>query len=287
MPKPTIGVIGGSGLYKMDALKNKKSVSITTPFGKPSDQYIIGTLNDKTIAFLPRHGKGHRLLPSELNYRANIYGFKKLGVTRLLSVSAVGSLKEEIAPMDVVIPHQFYDRTSKRKCTFFGKGIVAHISYAHPICMDLAETIYQSASSLNKRAHWGGTYLNMEGPQFSTQAESNVYRQWGMDIIGMTNLCEAKLAREAEICYATLSLVTDYDCWHPQHNNVTAEMIINNLIHNVKNAQQIIIQTISLITKKCKCSCRHALKDAIVTDSKLVPKKTKKDLNLIIGKYLK
>lgn len=286
MNKPEIGIIGGSGLYKIEGLENLKTVSVSTPFGKPSDNYIIGRLSGKTVAFLPRHGTGHSILPTELNYRANIYGFKKLGVNRIIAVSAVGSLKEEIAPMDIVIPHQFFDRTSKRTCTFLGKGIVGHIGFDKPVCMDLAEILHKAAKNTGAKIHWGGTYLNMEGPQFSTKAESFLYRHWGMDIIGMTNLCEAKLAREAELCYTTLGLVTDYDCWHPQHDSVTLEMIINYLTKNVTTAQKILKQALSLIPEQRTCMCQDALKDAIITNKKLIPRKTRKNLDLIIGKYL-
>lgn len=288
MQTPQIGILGGSGLYKIGGMDKIIEVSVSTPFGKPSDKYIIGELSGKTIAFLPRHGIGHRISPTELNYRANIYGFKKLGVTRIIAVSAVGSLKEEIAPMDVVIPHQFFDRTSKRICTFFSNGITAHIMFDNPICMDLAEILHRSAEEIGIKVHWGGTYLNMEGPQFSTKAESNIYRQWEMDIIGMTNLCEAKLAREAEICYSTLALVTDYDCWHPEHDSVTVEMIINYLNQNITTAQKIIKQAISTIPfeRSHKCSCQHALENAIITNKDLIPKKPKKDLDIIIGKYI-
>lgn len=281
-----IGIIGGSGLYKIEGMKDVKFISINTPFGKPSDRYIIGKLMGKTIAFLPRHGIGHRILPTEINYRANIYGFKKLGVERIIAVSAVGSLKEEIAPLDIVIPHQFFDRTTKRPVSFFGEGIAGHISFANPICIDLAGILYESTKKLGLKVHWGGTYLCMEGPQFSTKAESNVYRQWGMDIIGMTNLAEAKLAREAEICYATLALVTDYDCWHPEYDSVTVEIIIQNLINNTENAKKIIELAITQIPPERKCKCKDALKDAIITDKKLIPKGTLKKLRPIIGRYI-
>lgn len=286
MQKARIGIIGGSGLYKIEGLKGVKSVSITTPFGKPSGKYTIGKLADKTVAFLPRHDIGHRILPTELNYRANIYGFKKLGVERIIAVSAVGSLKEEIAPLDIVIPHQFFDRTTKRPSTFFGDGIVAHIAFAEPICIDLSNILYESAKKIGANVHRGGTYINMEGPAFSTMSESNVYRQWGMDIIGMTNLVEAKLAREAEICYATLALVTDYDCWHPEHDKVTVEMIIQNLTKNTNNAKKIIELAIPQIPLHRKCKCKDALKDAIITDRKIIPRSIIKKLKPIIGKYI-
>lgn len=286
MQKAEIGIIGGSGLYKLPGLKNVKAVSITTPFGRPSSRYTIGTLGKRTVAFLPRHGTGHRLLPAELNYRANIYGFKKLGVERIIAVSAVGSLKENIAPLDIVIPHQFFDRTTKRQATFFGGGIVGHIAFADPICLDLADILYKTSKKTGANVHWGGTYLCMEGPQFSTKAESNVYRQLGMDIIGMTNLAEAKLAREAEICYATLALVTDYDCWYQGHDSVTVEMVIQNLIKNVNNAKKVIGLLIPQIPKNRACRCKDALKDAIITDRKIIPEAIKKKLRPIIGKYI-
>lgn len=287
MQKAQIGIIGGSGLYKIEGLKLIKNISITTPFGKPSSKYIIGQLGGKTIAFLPRHDIGHRLLPTELNYRANIYGFKKLGIEQIIAISAVGSLKEGIKPLDIVIPHQFFDRTTKRQSTFFGDGIVAHIAFSDPICINLAKILYESSKKIGVNTHWGGTYLNMEGPAFSTKSESNVYRQWGMDIIGMTNLVEAKLAREAEICYATLALVTDYDCWHPEHDSVTVEIIIQNLIKNTDNAKKIIEIAIPQIPSQRICKCKDALKDAIITDRKIIPSSTKKRLKPIIGKYIK
>jgi len=286
MEKAQIGVIGGSGLYHMESLRNAQSTTVTTPFGDPSDQYVIGQIGEKTVAFLPRHGQGHNLLPTELNFRANIYGFKKLGIEKIISISAVGSLKKEIAPLDIVIPHQFFDRTTKRPQTFFGDGIVAHISFAHPICLDLAAILYNTAKKTDLNVHRGGTYLNMEGPAFSTQSESFAYRQWGMDIIGMTNLYEAKLAREAEICYATIAMVTDYDCWHPQHDKVTVDMIIKNMIKNTANVKIILEKAIPRIPLERHCPCQNALKDAIITDKKYIPKKTREKLNLIIGKYL-
>lgn len=289
MEKAQIGIIGGSGLYKieeLEKLKNAKSVSIDTPFGEPSDLYVIGTIEGKTIAFLPRHGVGHRFLPTEINSRANIYGFKKLGVERIIAVSAVGSLKEEIQPLDIVIPHQFFCRTTKRNDTFFGEGIAAHIAFAHPVCMDTAQTLYEAAKKIGVNVHWGGTYLNMEGPAFSTKSESYVYRQWGMDIIGMTNIAEAKLAREAEICYATLALVTDYDCWHPKHESVTVDMIIQNLMKNISNARKILDLVLPRLSPERKCACKDALKHAILTDKKIIPETTKIKLKHIIGKYI-
>lgn len=283
-----IGIIGGSGLYKIEGIKNVKQISLTTPFGKPSDKFIIGDLEGREVVFLPRHAKGHRLSPSEINFRANIYGMKKLGVERIVSISACGSLKEDLRPLDFIIPDQFVDRTNQaRKMTFFEKGIVAHISFAQPVCAELSKAVYQAAVDSQVRVHLGGTYLNMEGPAFSTLAESNLYRKWGMDIIGMTNLAEARLAREAEICYSTLAAVTDYDCWHPAHHSVTIEMVIANLRKNVENAKRIIRNLIPVLTHQRSCTCQDALKFAIITDRKVIPAKVKKDLEIIIGKYIK
>src|SRR5580698_8043926 len=239
-----IGIIGGSGLYDMAALVDREEKRLSTPFGEPSGAYVIGTLGGKRVAFLSRHGLGHRILPSELNFRANIYGFKVLGVERLLSASAVGSLKEEYRPLDILVPDQFYDRTKGRISTFFGHGLVAHVAFAHPVCGDLSAIAADSAQAVGATVHRGGTYVNMEGPQFSTLAESKLYRSWGMDVIGMTNLQEAKLAREAEICYATLALVTDYDCWHPSHDAVTVDLIIANLMQNAVTARSAIAEAV-------------------------------------------
>jgi 5'-methylthioadenosine phosphorylase len=283
-----IGFIGGSGLYKIEGLTGVKEVAIKTPFGEPSDKFITGKLEGKEIVFLPRHGIGHRILPSEINYRANIYGMKKLGVDKIISVAACGSLKDELKPMDFVLPDQFVDRTNQaRKMTFFGNGIVAHIGFAHPVCGDLCDVIYRAGKSLNLPIHKGGAYLNMEGPAFSTLAESNLYRSWGMDIVAMTNMSEAKLAREAEICYATLAAVTDYDCWHPDHASVTIEMIIQNLQNNIENARKMIRAIVKSMPEKSTCACGEALKFAVMTDPKVIPAKTKKDLDIIIGKYIK
>jgi 5'-methylthioadenosine phosphorylase len=283
-----IGIIGGSGLYKIDGITNIKEVSIKTPFGDPSAKYVLGELEGKEVAFLPRHGVGHVISPTEINYRANIYGMKQLGVERIISVSACGSLKEEMRPMDFVVVDQFVDRTNYgREMTFFGDGVVAHIEFSHPVCGELSKAIFESAKSLGVRVHPKGTYLNMEGPAFSTLAESNLYRSWGMDIIGMTNLAEAKLAREAEICYSTLAAVTDYDCWHPTHESVTLEMIINYLNKNIDNAKKILVGVLKNIKEERSCKCKDALKFAIITDRKLIPDKAKKDLDILIGKYLK
>jgi len=281
-----IGIIGGSGLYKIEGIKNVKEVSVSTPFGKPSDKFITGKLEGKEVVFLPRHGVGHRISPSEINYRANIYGMKKLGVERIISVTACGSLKEELKPMDFVVVDQFVDRTNHaRNMTFFEKGIVAHLVFAHPVCNELSRRILEAGKNLKLNLHEGGTYVTMEGPAFSTLAESNLYRRWGMDVIGMTNMSEAKLAREAEICYAVLAAVTDYDCWHPQHESVTVEMIINNLSKNIANAKKILTSTLRNLPSTRTCACGDALKYAIVTDRKLIPQKIKKDLKPIIGKY--
>jgi len=282
-----VGIIGGSGLYHIDSLSNVKEIDVKTPFGDPSDKYIAGNLEGKEVYFLPRHGKGHRLMPSELNFRANIYGFKKLGVDTIISISAVGSLKEELKPRDIVIPDQFFDRTQGRKDTFFGEGIVAHISFGNPFCRHLSELAYQTASKCDTDVHQGGTYINMEGPAFSTQAESNVYRSWGMDIIGMTNLAEAKLSREAEICYTTIAMVTDYDCWREEEEEVSVEAIIANLNYNAENAKKIIKEMVQKLPEARDCDCHNALKCAIITQPDLIPPKTKDKLNLIINKYIK
>ena len=283
-----IGIIGGSGLYQIEGIKKVKEISLTTPFGKPSDKFILGELAGKEVVFLPRHGRGHRISPSEINYRANVFGMKKLGVERIISVTACGSLKEELRPLDFVVVDQFVDRTNQaRKMTFFDKGIVAHIMFAQPICKELSRIVYDSGKSLNLTLHNGGTYINMEGPAFSTLAESSLYRSWGMDVIGMTNMPEAKLAREAQICYSTLACVTDYDCWHPEHESVTIDMVIQNLLKNAENAKKIISAVIKNIPEKRNCACADTLKYAIVTVKKLIPEKVKKDLEIIIGKYVK
>src|SRR5216117_3474201 len=253
-----IGIIGGSGLYDMAELTEREEKNVTTPFGDPSGPYVIGKLRGKRVAFLARHGAGHRIMPSELNFRANIYGFKVLGVERILSASAVGSLKEEYKPLDILIPDQFFDRTKGRISTFFGRGLVAHVAFAHPLCGVLSAIAADAAQEVGATVHRGGTYVNMEGPQFSTLAESKLYRSWGMDVIGMTNLQEAKLAREAEICYATLALVTDYDSWHPDHDSVTVEMIIANLMQNARTAQQAIAEAIARLDGPRGCTCKDA-----------------------------
>jgi 5'-methylthioadenosine phosphorylase len=286
LPQAEIGIIGGSGLYSMPGLTKTKEVRLKTPFGAPSDAYICGTLEARNVAFLARHGRGHRILPSELNFRANIHGFKQLGVERIVSISAVGSLKEEHKPLDFVIPDQFFDRSRHRVDTFFGDGIVAHIAFADPVCAELASVVESACKRAGVVGKRGGTYLCMEGPQFSTKAESNVYRSFGMDVIGMTNLQEAKLAREAELCYVTVAMVTDYDCWHPHHDSVTVDQIIAVLTKNAENACNVVRQTIADMPRDRSCKCGSALAHAILTDRKVIPASTKKKLNLILGKYL-
>ncbi|MDZ8094556.1 MAG: S-methyl-5'-thioadenosine phosphorylase [Nostoc sp. DedQUE05] len=290
MAQASIGIIGGSGLYKMDALKDIEEVRVETPFGSPSDALILGTLDGTRVAFLARHGRNHTLLPSELPFRANIYAMKQLGVKYLISASAVGSLKSEAKPLDMVVPDQFIDRTKNRISTFFGEGIVAHIAFGDPICQNLATVLADAIASLNLpevTLHRGGTYVCMEGPAFSTKAESNLYRSWGATIIGMTNLPEAKLAREAEIAYATLALVTDYDCWHPDHDNVTVEMVIGNLLRNAVNAQKVIQETVRRLSENPPLSEAHsALQYAILTQLDKAPPATKEKLGLLLQKYL-
>jgi 5'-methylthioadenosine phosphorylase len=261
-------------------------VTLTTPFGPPSGPYVTATLRGRQVAFLARHGEGHRILPSELNFRANIFGFKTLGVERLLSASAVGSLREEYRPLDIVIPDQFLDRTSGRISTFFGRGVAAHVGFAHPVCGELAAVAYASAEAVGARVHGTGTYVCMEGPAFSTLAESKLYRSWGMDIIGMTNLQEAKLAREAEICYTTIALVTDYDCWHPDHDHVTVDMVIANLVQNAAMVQRIIAESVERVPAARGCSCSCALQYAIMTRPEHIPDAIKTELAPIIGKYV-
>ena len=288
MATAQIGIIGGSGLYQMPELKDIEEVSVDTPFGKPSDAFIIGTLENVRVAFLPRHGRGHKLLPTELPFRANIYGMKLLGVERILSASAVGSLQEKYAPLDMVIPDQFFDRTRARAhdSTFFGEGIVAHITFANPTCAELGDVLQEACGATAVRTHRGGTYVCMEGPAFSTKAESNLYRLSGMDVIGMTNLQEAKLSREAEICYATLALVTDYDCWHEEHDAVSVETVIENLNKNVRNAQVIMREAVKhLASHPRTCKCGEALKNAIFTAPDLWPEATTRKLEAIVKKY--
>jgi 5'-methylthioadenosine phosphorylase len=284
--KPTIGIIGGSGLYSMPGFEAHEERHIETPWGAPSDAYIVGRLAGKEVAFLARHGRGHKISPSELNFRANIYGMKWLGVERILSLSAVGSLKVEHKPLDFVIPDQFVDRTRGRVSTFFGDGLVAHISFAHPVCGHLAKVALAACESSHVRATLGGTYLCMEGPAFSTLAESNLYRSWGMDIIGMTNLQEAKLAREAEICYVTIAMVTDYDCWHPDHDAVTVQDIIANLTKNAENAAKVVSAAVRAMPATRECKCGSALAHALLTDRTTIPDATRKKLEILVGKYL-
>jgi 5'-methylthioadenosine phosphorylase len=281
-----IGIIGGSGLYDMAEVTDRTEVTVPTPFGDPSGPYVIGTLRGKRVAFLARHGAGHRLAPSELNFRANIFGMKRLGVEYILSASAVGSLKQEYKPLDIVIPDQFIDRTRGRVSTFFGRGLVAHIAFAHPFCRPLSDIVFGSGQAAGATIHKGGTYVCMEGPQFSTLAESKLYRSWGADIIGMTNLQEAKLAREAEICYTTIALVTDYDCWHPDHDSVSVEMIIANLTQNARTAQQIIAGAVDRLPFERSCECASALKYALITRPEAIPADTVRELEPLVGKYL-
>jgi 5'-methylthioadenosine phosphorylase len=293
----TIGIIGGSGLYDMTELTDRDEERISTPFGEPSAPYVTGTLRGKQVAFLARHGAGHRILPTDLNFRANIFGFKQLGVEYILSASAVGSLRDDYRPLDLVIPDQFFDRTKGRVSTFFGRGLVAHVGFAHPFCAPLSDIAYAAAQAAGLGGapavgdappvvHKGGTYVCMEGPQFSTLSESQLYRTWGMDIVGMTNLQEAKLAREAEICYSTIALVTDYDCWHPSHDQVTVEMIVANLMQNARNAQQVIAEAVARLPFERTCECASALKYAILTQPDAIPAQIKKELAPLVGKYL-
>lgn len=283
-----IGVIGGSGLYELEGITKREEVAVNTPYGDPSANFVICELAGKEIVFLPRHGIHHQINPSCINYRANIYGMKKLGVSRIISVSACGSLREELKPLDFVIPTQFVDRTNQsRKYTFFDDGIVVHVGFAHPVCRDLATVVNNAATSLGINIHYGKTYINMEGPQFSTLAESNLYRNWGMDIIGMTNIAEARLAREAEICYVSLAAVTDYDCWHPAHESVTVNVILDNLKRNVTNSKKILREFLMQVGLQGNCSCAEALKFAIVTRPEFIPAQTKEKLDLIIGRYVK
>ena len=280
-----IGIIGGSGLYSMPGFEAQEEVFIDTPFGRPSDNYVVGTLAGRKVAFLVRHGRGHRILPSELNFRANIYGMKSLGVERIVSLSAVGSLKEEHRPLDFVVPDQFYDRTRGRVSTFFGEGLAVHISFADPVCPELAEVVTNACLKARVNVKKGGTYLCMEGPAFSTKAESNVYRSWGMDVIGMTNLQEAKLARESEICYATVAMVTDYDCWHADHDAVTVDQIVARLMKNAENARKVVAEAVAIMPADRGCKCGSALASAIITDRMLVSEATRATLGALIEKY--
>lgn len=286
METGALGVIGGSGLYELDGLEDVKWVHVETPFGSPSDELMVGRLAGKTLVFLPRHGRGHRISPSELNARANIFALKTLGVSRIVSVSAVGSMREEIRPGDIVICDQFFDRTRGRSSTFFEGGIVAHVHFADPVCPDLSRLLYDSGLEVGASMHWGGTYLVMEGPQFSTRAESRVYRQWGVDVIGMTNLPEAKLAREAEICYATLALATDYDCWHETEEDVSIDAVLEVIRKNVSTARRILRRVVDKLDSHRTCACSRALENAIVTDPDQIPESIKRDLAPLIGRYL-
>ncbi|TGU70560.1 S-methyl-5'-thioadenosine phosphorylase [Geomonas terrae] len=287
MANEVIGVIGGSGLYEMEGMTGVSQVIVDTPFGRPSDEYVTGTLDGVQMVFLPRHGKGHRFTPSEVNYRANVYGMKKLGVTRIISVSAVGSLKEEIVPGHIVVPDQFIDRTRGfRKDTFFGNGVVGHVQFADPVCGELSDILYRAAGEVGATVHKGGCYVCMEGPAFSTRAESHLYRSFGASIIGMTNLTEAKLAREAEICYGVIALSTDYDCWHESHDDVSVEAIIEIIKNNVATAKKIIRQAVAQVAAGRGCACGEALKYAVISDTSVIPVETRENLELILGKYL-
>ena len=286
MQQAEIGIIGGSGLYSMPGLTDVRETNVQTPFGEPSDAYVLGSLEGRKVAFLARHGRGHRILPSELNFRANIYGMKVLGVERIISISAVGSLKEEHKPTDFVIPDQFIDRTYQRVSTFFGHGIVAHVAFADPVCSEVAAAIGQSCADIGVVGTKGGIYVCIEGPQFSTKAESNLYRSWNANVIGMTNLQEAKLAREAEICYATMAMVTDYDCWHPEHDSVTVDQIVKVLNTNAENAARVVRQAVALMPRERQCKCGSALQFAVITDPAKIPAATRQKLALLLDKYL-
>jgi 5'-methylthioadenosine phosphorylase len=286
MAERLIGMIGGSGLYEMDGLQVSGEEAVRTPFGDPSDRYVLGRLEGRRVAFLARHGRGHRLMPSELNFRANIFGFKVLGAEWILSASAVGSMKEEIKPLDMLIPDQFFDRTKGRPSTFFGNGLIAHVSFADPTCAVLGEALYRAGLEVGATMHLGGTYVCIEGPQFSTRAESRIYRSWGVDVIGMTNLQEAKLAREAEICYATMAMITDYDVWHATEADVSVEAVVGILQKNAETARAILRKAVVMLPEERNCPCAHALKDAIITPRALIPEQVRRDLAPIVGKYL-
>ena len=287
MEQADVGIIGGTGLYQMDGFTDVREVPVETPFGPPSDSLVVGSLEGRRVAFLPRHGRGHRILPHELNFRANVFAMKKLGVEWILSVSAVGSLKERYEPLHVVVPDQFIDRTQQRKSTFFGNGLVAHVAFAHPFCRNLSKVMAESCAEAGATHHVGGIYVCMEGPQFSTLAESELYRSWGADLIGMTNLQEAKLAREAEICYSTLAMVTDYDCWHPDHDAVTAEQIMGVLGKNAHTAKAVLRAAVRRLPIPRGCECATALRYALITPPELVPDAVKRDLEPIVGRYMK
>ena len=282
-----IGIIGGTGLYQMEGFSAVRDVPVETPFGKPSDSLMLGELEGRKLAFLPRHGRGHRILPHELNFQANVFAMKALGVEFLLSVSAVGSLKEQYAPLDMLIPDQLIDRTQQRRSTFFGRGLVAHVAFAHPFCPVLSRKLAEGCAEAGARHHMGGSYVCIEGPQFSTLAESQLYRSWGADVVGMTNLQEAKLAREAEICYATLAMVTDYDCWHPEHDAVTADSVMVVLGKNVATARAVLRSVVKTLPLPRECECAHALRHAILTAPELVPESVKRELAPIVGRYVR
>lgn len=284
--EPSIGIIGGSGLYEMGGLADTKEIHVKTPFGEPSDAIVVGTLEGRRVAFLARHGRGHRILPSEINFRANVYAMKLLGVERIISVSAVGSLMENLQPGEFLVPDQFVDRTKNRVSTFFGEGLVAHVGFDKPTCGQVSSVLADASVHCGVMVHRRGTYVCIEGPQFSTLAEANMHRQLRFEVIGMTNVTEAKLAREAEICYATIAMITDYDCWHPEHESVTASQIIATLVQNAENAQRVLREAVRAMPEERSCKCGAALKHALVTDMKLVPKATKKKLEAIIGKYI-
>lgn len=286
MSEIQIGVIGGSGLYHMEGLEDLEERTLTTPFGDPSDAYITGEIDGTPVVFLARHGRGHRILPNELNFRANIHGFRQLGVEWIISVSAVGSMREEYQPTDILVPDQFFDRTRHRVDTFFGKGLVAHVSFADPVCPSLRPLFFDASKQAGARAHDGGTYLCIEGPQFSTRAESEIYRQWGVDVIGMTNLQEAKLAREAEICYATLAMVTDYDCWHEDEEDVSGHAVMEVLQQNAATAQDVVRRIIRRLPIERDCGCSTALQSALITEPSAIPQKTRSDLALLVDKYM-
>jgi 5'-methylthioadenosine phosphorylase len=287
LPQAGIGILGGTGLYEIDGIDILEEVELDTPFGSPSDAYIIGSLESKKIAFLSRHGRGHRILPSEINYRANIYGFKMLGVERVITINSVGSLKEELRPRDIVLSDQFFDRT-RRQNTFFGEGIAVHVSFANPVCAELSQPLYMAGTDLGLRIHLGGTYICIEGPAFSTRAESHIYRSWGCDVIGMTAVTEARLCREAELCYTTMNLVTDYDVWHSDEEDVSVEIILENLRKNIHNAKDVLKKAILSLPEKRSgtCECASAVQNCIVTQADLIPDESRKKLQAIIGKYL-
>jgi 5'-methylthioadenosine phosphorylase len=286
LPRARVGIIGGSGLYDVEGIGDLREVRLETPFGPPSDAYLVGELGGQSVAFLPRHGRGHRISPSELNSRANVFGFKLLGVERLLSVSAVGSMREEVRPLDVLVPDQLFDRTRLRPSSFFGNGLVAHVGFADPFCPELSRDLVRASERVGARVHRGGTYVCIEGPQFSTRAESRIYRGWGVDVIGMTALPEAKLAREAELCYATIALVTDYDVWHESESAVTVEMVVANLHQNVGTAKRILAEAIAGLGAERGCACGDALRDAIMTRPEAIPEALRRDLAPLIGRYV-